>query len=94
MKTGCFDLQLEVEVEVNQKGEVTEVYSNAVSIKNALKRSQILWLQQEMQDDSDHECDADAEVESGLCSRCKDHSGFCSICGMSQCCGASERSFG
>ncbi len=36
----------------------------------------------------DHECDEDGEIhEYDLCRSCKDHAGFCSVCGLSGCCG-------
>jgi hypothetical protein len=35
----------------------------------------------------DHECDDKYEPDCDLCSSCKEHSGFCSECHMSNCCG-------
>lgn len=41
------------------------------------------------QEVDDHECDTDASVDCDICSRCKEHAGFCSVCGNSDCCGVS-----
>jgi hypothetical protein len=38
----------------------------------------------------EHDCDGEGETETGICTGCKDHSGFCSECGLSECCGAPE----
>lgn len=35
----------------------------------------------------EHDCDHDGEVDSDICLGCKDHSTFCSQCGLSACCG-------
>jgi hypothetical protein len=35
----------------------------------------------------EHECDEAKEVDFDFCSRCEDHSTYCSICGLSACCG-------
>jgi hypothetical protein len=40
--------------------------------------------------EADHECDGDGESDTGICADCKEHSGFCSICGLSECCGAGD----
>lgn len=40
-----------------------------------------------MSDVEEHECDGDAEMDCDLCPRCKEHTGFCSVCGASECCG-------
>lgn len=37
--------------------------------------------------DDEHECDEDGEPDSDICPRCKEHAGFCSVCGVSGCCG-------
>jgi hypothetical protein len=37
----------------------------------------------------DHECDGDADVDCDICASCKEHSGFCTECGLSECCGES-----
>lgn len=35
----------------------------------------------------EHECNGDKTgLESDICHSCGDHSGFCSICGLSECC--------
>ncbi len=39
-------------------------------------------------------CDEDGTPDCDLCSRCKEHASFCSKCGQSGCCGASEMSYG
>lgn len=40
--------------------------------------------------EDDHECNGDADVDCDICSACGEHSGFCTECGISECCGASE----
>ena len=41
-----------------------------------------------MQVIEDHECDDEKQVDVDICAECGDHSGFCSVCGLSTCCGA------
>jgi hypothetical protein len=36
---------------------------------------------------SEHDCEFDADVDCDICPRCKEHTGFCSICNSSECCG-------
>ncbi len=36
------------------------------------------------------ECDTDGSVDIDLCTDCKDHASFCSVCGLSACCGAGQ----
>ena len=43
---------------------------------------------QSVEDDTEHECDTDGSVDVDLCTDCKDHASFCSVCGLSSCCGA------
>lgn len=42
--------------------------------------------------DVDHDCNDEYQPDCDICSGCKDHAGFCSICELSTCCGASETS--
>jgi hypothetical protein len=35
----------------------------------------------------EHECDSDSEPDCDICAGCRDHATFCSICGLSNCCG-------
>ena len=37
--------------------------------------------------EDEHECDGEAEVDNDICSSCGEHTGFCSVCGSSECCG-------
>lgn len=40
--------------------------------------------------DDEHECDEALSVDIDICSGCGEHSGFCSVCCLSSCCGAAE----
>lgn len=35
----------------------------------------------------EHECVFDADCDYDICFECGEHTGYCSICGMSECCG-------
>lgn len=37
--------------------------------------------------ETEHECDGEKEVDNDLCPSCKEHTGFCSTGGASECCG-------
>jgi len=41
-------------------------------------------------DDEAHECDNELAVDFDLCPRCGEHTGFCSVCELSTCCGKAE----
>jgi len=41
---------------------------------------------------TDHECDEDGEVDCDICAHCGEHSSFCSVCGMNNCCNEREMS--
>lgn len=43
-----------------------------------------------MTEHEEHECDNDGTVDIDLCSECGEHAGWCSICGLSSCCGTGE----
>jgi hypothetical protein len=43
--------------------------------------------------DDDHDCDGEGVTDSSLCGGCRDHAGFCSVCELSECCGAHPLSF-
>lgn len=55
---------------------------------NDVKISAACRARMEQERKGEHDCNADAEVDIDLCTECGEHSGFCSICGGSQCCGA------
>ncbi len=38
--------------------------------------------------ETEHDCDADGYDDTDICSECREHSSFCSICGLSSCCGS------
>jgi hypothetical protein len=40
------------------------------------------------QTEDEHECDSHAEMDDDICRDCLEHAGFCSECGLSDCCGA------
>jgi predicted RNA-binding Zn-ribbon protein involved in translation (DUF1610 family) len=37
--------------------------------------------------DEQHECDENGHPDIDICRGCKEHAGFCSVCGLSTCCG-------
>lgn len=39
-------------------------------------------------DTEEHECNEDANMDSDICSSCREHAGFCSECYVSNCCGS------
>lgn len=45
-------------------------------------------LKADYQTKAEHECDEDGNTDIDICSDCGEHSGFCSDCGLSSCCGA------
>lgn len=74
MTVKCIDMQLEVEVVTDKNGEISEVYSNAVPIKHALKKSQLLWLKQELEvDDVCFHERLNVSEEDVICRECGEH---------------------
>lgn len=45
-------------------------------------------------EDDEHECDDLEQADCDICSSCKEHTGFCSVCGLSGCCGAGQYDMG
>jgi hypothetical protein len=43
-----------------------------------------------MSNHDEHECDTEGSVDIDVCQDCGEHASFCSECGLSDCCGASE----
>lgn len=43
---------------------------------------------QALPDQGEHECDEDGTPDCDICSDCREHAGFCSVCDTSSCCGA------
>lgn len=37
---------------------------------------------------ADHECDENETGDVDICSECGEHTAFCSVCGLSSCCGS------
>lgn len=42
----------------------------------------------------DHECDEDGQVDCDICTSCREHTSFCSVCGLNSCCGRPEADVG
>ncbi len=42
----------------------------------------------------EHECDDDAQPDCDICTSCREHTSFCSVCGLSSCCGVREADVG
>ena len=50
-------------------------------------KDELIEPRPENDSEPDHECNGDADVDCDICSGCSEHSGFCTECGLSQCCG-------
>lgn len=40
-----------------------------------------------MNEEQEHECEFSGDVDCDICPSCKEHTGFCTECGASECCG-------